>query len=175
MTLVAGNDYNQRILLPSGDNASELSELKNSAEVLFPLLDNNIKNELVSLYKPYDYASRRAQAKAKEEADKRAKSSQQANKSKSVALDLPNIDDQEGELLTLYTDSARLSLKAVITQEGRFALLQRKDHQDGSVGLLKLQEGDTFDGFTLTSLNHTSITLTRKDKEIELMMYQRNN
>lgn len=169
VVVISLSDYSQRILLPDTEennvNHEQVDEISNQ----LPLVDSAMVKRLVEQYKPYDAAGRKAQA----EKDNQLLKNQPINKEEKTVI-LPNIDQQEGELLALYTDSALLNLKAVITQKGRFALLQKRDHNSGEVTLLKLNEGDSFDGFILVSLNHTSITLARKDKTIELMMYQRN-
>ncbi|WP_162618121.1 hypothetical protein [Shewanella halifaxensis] len=163
------NDFSSRLLLVGGDSNSDKELNADKVTLAWPNYQQDEKIELVKLYQKYDYAARVAADKAAQEAKK------STAKVKAVKDEIPDINSQKGELLSLYTESSKLSLKAVINESQRFALVQQQSHDNKQVGWLKLVPGQTFEGFVVSKLNHTSIELVRGDQVIELLMYKRNS
>lgn len=130
-----------------------------------PSLEPQVREQLTALYDKYDSKARK---------EREAQAEQQTEKA-SVNTDAPeqsDIDAQNGELLSLLTNSSTLSLKAVIEDDKQYALIELVDHNSKASTYIRLKEGDEFEGFVVTELRHTSVALARGAQRIELMMYK---
>ncbi|WP_394200807.1 hypothetical protein [Shewanella waksmanii] len=163
-------DFSDRIWVPIS-TSDEIVEygFTNDADLL-PSFSDEEKAILIDAYEKYDY---RARAKAEEQAKAASKNVKQGSSAEKV--EIPDIDLQQGDLLSLYTKTSKLSLKAVINENTNFALIKQQSHEGKNTKWLKLEQGQSFEGFTVSQLNHTSIELTRGEQVIQLMMYKRNS
>ncbi|QLE86108.1 hypothetical protein FLM48_14150 [Shewanella sp. Scap07] len=165
----AAYDFSDRVWVPtSTSNAAVEYGFANDADLL-PSYTEEEKAVLIEAFEKYDY---RARAKAEEAAKALSKVVDQGTQ---VNVEIPDIDTQQGELLSLYTKTSKLSLKAVINETTNFALIKQQSHEGKNTKWLKLEQGQSFEGFTVSQLSHTSIKLTRGEQVIQLMMYKRNS
>ncbi|WP_299791197.1 hypothetical protein [uncultured Shewanella sp.] len=163
--LISVSDFSQRVWIDSSESESISTELTLDELSGIALITKQQRDELLAQYSKYDSAARKL---AEEQA---AKQDDKAGGSKKV---IPDIDSQHGDLLDLYTDTSQLRLKAVINERQHFALLERSEHESGQTSWLKLKQGDTFEGFTVKELKHTSVVLVRGEQVIDLLMYKKS-
>lgn len=166
-SFIAINDFANRVWLVNDPVDGRNGATFDDSASLWPAYSEEQKSELTQLYKKYDYAARVAAEKAAKNVDDKDQAQ--------VKVIIPNIDKQQGKLLDLYTESSKLSLKAVINEKQKFALVQQHSHENEHLAWLKLVLGQTFEGFTVVKLNHTSIVLVRGEQTIELLMYKINS
>lgn len=145
--------------------------------VALPSYTEQTKQVLLEQFNKYDKQQRiRAEAEQQNQAET-------IDAQQSEMLSDAEIAAQNGELLSVATESGKLYLRGVVrsaaaqSREGirtdNYALVQQVQHQDkNATSIVRLSKGDVLDGFTVTQLNLNSITLERGAQKIELLMYK---
>lgn len=165
--LVGGGDFVQRVKLPTiQDSDAQHMPVEWSQEQLLPVLDEQQKAQLLAQYDKYDAQARKLKKQQSEStAQAKAKPSNQPDQAK--------IDAQQGELLTVLTNSGRIALRGVIKDGDSYALIEKSDHQGKFENIVRLRLGDQLDGFAVIRFDLNSITLKRESQQITLLMYKR--
>jgi len=163
--LISISDFSQRVWIDSSESNPVSTELALDELSGIALITKQQRDALLAQYSKYDTEAR----KLAEEQAARAAANTGGNKKA-----IPDIDSQQGDLVDLYTETSQLRLKAVINERQRFALVERSEHESGQISWLKLKQGDTFEGFTVKELKHTSVVLVRGEQVIDLLMYKKS-
>lgn len=162
--VIGGSDFAQRVMFSAGQDVSAPRLENNTAQSLhLPLLTAEEKRDLLAQYNKYDREARKQEQQASEPSER----------SQDHRPDQAEIDAQQGDVLSLVTENSRLFLRGVIKDGGSYALVEQQGHNGQHRNFIRLKLGDDFEGFQVTRLNLTSMTLQRGAQQVELLMYKR--
>lgn len=92
-----------------------------------------------------------------------------------VVKEESNIDElsQKGKLERLFAEGNQLSLKAIVENTTKFAVVEQVSTENKQKTNIELKLNDELYGYRLTEFTPRSIVLTYQDRVVELLMYQR--
>jgi len=149
--MFAISDFNQRFVYSHKANANTQ---QNKVVIENSKLTNNddVFKKITSEYKKY------------REPENTSKSAV-----KTAKVDL---NSQQGDLLNVFTEKSKLSLKAVIFNENKYALIEIENISDKSKKVEKFNNGDMLQGFKLSIANNRQVSLNKNQQHINLIMYK---
>ena len=151
--LLLALDFSNRLILESAKAENDFNQ-KSLKVMPLPLLSETTRQALEQTYKKYSQPVQNTQV-----AEKGLSAAEQA--------------EQNGELISVFAGDYELKLKAVITTNEPYVLIEQKNINDDNTQLVKYADMQTVHGYSLKVLSNTEVELTKGQQNITLIMYQR--
>jgi hypothetical protein len=137
-----------------------------------PSSKNNLSNRQAEMIvQDFAYARTDKQLIEINKLYKKYREPKNANNVNTVASKI-DVTKQQGDLLTFFTDKSKLSLKAIVFDEKKYALIEIVNITDKSKKIEKFNDGDMLQGFTLSIANNRQVSLDKNLQHINLIMYR---
>ncbi|RJF38021.1 hypothetical protein [Pseudoalteromonas gelatinilytica] len=146
-------DFSNRLILESTKVDNDFNQ-KSLKVMPLPLLSETTRQTLEQAYKKYSQPVQNTQV-----AEKGLSAAKQA--------------EQNGELISVFAGDYELKLKAVITTNEPYVLIEQKNINDDNTQLVKYSDMQIVHGYSLKVLSNTEVELTKGQQNITLIMYQR--
>lgn len=146
-------DFSNRLILESTKADNDFNQ-KSLKVMPLPLLSETTRQTLEQAYKKYSQPVQNTQV-----AEKGLSAAKQA--------------EQNGELISVFAGDYELKLKAVITTNEPYVLIEQKNINDDNTQLVKYSDMQIVHGYSLKVLSNTEVELTKGQQNITLIMYQR--